>query len=171
MSNVSLISLPVELLHRIFDDLDAYTIVQSVRCVRRQFHAVVNSYDRFEFDFDPMSKFCLKVPSGPFAPTNISSLILYGNYAKNGCIRLFLTECNICEFTRLRSLTLYKVSDIEINQFFQHVTINSLVSLTIGMRWETNITTIFSSISSMVAQASLQSLRLNKVNYTTKEIS
>jgi hypothetical protein len=170
MSNLSLVSLPVEILHRIFDHLDVYTIIGSVRCVSTQLHAIVNSYDRFQLKFDSTRKSYLKVISRLVKPSNIISLVLSGDYTYQGYIELFLVNFNISQFTRMRSLILDKVNNIEMDQILQHVTTNSLVSLTVDIRERKN-NTIFSVIFSVVVhQTNLQKLYLNNLDYTVIEI-
>jgi hypothetical protein len=187
MSNSPLVCLPVEILHRIFDNLDAYTIVGSIRCVCTQLHAVVHSYDRFQLNFDSTANFSgifgselnsissmrtsyLKVISRLVQPSNVVSLMLSGGSVGQGYIDFFLTNFNINQFTRLRSLTLYKVNSIEVTQFLQQVTTNSLVSLAVNMR-EREDNTVFPIIFSVVIQTSLQKLRLNDLDYTTNEVA
>ena len=52
----SIESLPVELLYRIFDNLDAETIILSIRPVCRLFRAVATTYDRYDLDLKLISK-------------------------------------------------------------------------------------------------------------------
>ncbi len=53
---LSIENLPVELFHRIFDNLDAQTILFSLRPVCRLFRSIVNSYDRYNLNFKTISK-------------------------------------------------------------------------------------------------------------------
>jgi hypothetical protein len=70
----------------------------------------------------------------------------------------------------MRSLILDKVNNIEMNQILQHVTTDSLVSLTVDIREQKN-NTIFSIIFSVVVhQTNLQKLYLNNLDYTVIEI-
>jgi hypothetical protein len=185
MSNSPLVNLPVELLHRIFDHLDAYIIVLSVRCVCRQLHAVVNSYNRFQLNFDStvnsyrlfssnsnsMRNSNFKIVSRLVQPSNVISLMFSGGYADQWYIDVFLANFNISQFTRLRSLTLHKVNSIEINQFFQHVTTNSLVSLAVNMHEIEDNYTAFSIIFPVMIQTNLQTLRLDNLDYENNRIA
>jgi hypothetical protein len=96
--------------------------------------------------------------------------MLSGGCVDQGYIEFFLANFNINQFTRLRSLTLYKVNNIEMNQFFQHVATSSLVSLTVNTR-EREDNTVFSIIFSVDIQNNLQKLSLNNLDYTTNEIA
>jgi hypothetical protein len=96
--------------------------------------------------------------------------MLSGGCVDQGYIEFFLANFNINQFTRLRSLTLYKVNSIEVTQFLQQVTTNSLVSLAVNMR-EREDNTVFPIIFSVVIQTSLQKLRLNDLDYTTNEVA
>ncbi|UJR22225.1 hypothetical protein I4U23_025289 [Adineta vaga] len=48
----SIETLPVELLHRILDNLDIETISFSVRWTSTLFHSIVRTYNRLVFDFE-----------------------------------------------------------------------------------------------------------------------
>ena len=53
---LSLLTLPVELLYRIFDELDTKTILLSVRNVCIQLYASANTYNRYHLDPSSISK-------------------------------------------------------------------------------------------------------------------
>jgi hypothetical protein len=185
MSNVSLDTLPVEILHRIFDRLDACTIIRSVRCVSKYFNAVVNSYDRFELDFTQFissySFYGVKQLSNVIRNSDLKpifrciqsskviSLVFSGSQANENGIDFFLKNFNMAEFTRLRSLSLFEVSSNHVNQILQRVTTQLLVSLTINLLELPN-NTIFSTIFPVIIQTNLQKLCWNNLNYTNIEI-
>jgi hypothetical protein len=102
--------------------------------------------------------------------SNVISLTLSGDRANQECMEFFLKNFNISEFTRLRLLTLSKVNKIVMHQILQHVTTDSLVSLTVDISGLPN-ETIFSIIFSVVVQTNLRKLYLNNLDYTTNAIS
>ena len=52
----SLPTLPMEILHRIFNELDGTTLFLSVRDVCRSFRAAVDTHHRYALDCAPLSK-------------------------------------------------------------------------------------------------------------------
>jgi hypothetical protein len=73
----SIENLPVELFHRIFDNLDAQTILFSIRSVCRLFRSVVNSYDRYNLDFKVIFKCNFHRLWQLIQPQHLNSLTLY----------------------------------------------------------------------------------------------
>ena len=165
MTDVSLDTLPVEILHRILDNIDVSTIVRSVRCVCRQLYAVVNSYNRFQLDFTRFTSSDLKAIFRLIEFSKVSSLVLSGSQTSQNDINV-----NIAEFTNLRSFSLFRVRNDHINEIIQHVTARSLASLTIILREFLN-NRITSSIFSAIVRTNVQKLYLNNMNYTNIEIS
>ena len=53
----SLDNLPVEILYRIFDDLDIETIFFSIRTLCRYFQSIVDHYNRLHFDLEILSRY------------------------------------------------------------------------------------------------------------------
>jgi hypothetical protein len=117
MSNASLLSLPVELLHRIFDDIDTITLLRSVRYVCKSFYAFLNAYYRFKLDLSSTSRSNIRVICILIRPEQIISLTLSDN-ATSTSIRLFLSLVDICRFTRLRFLTLRQIESVNADRFF-----------------------------------------------------
>ncbi|UJR18439.1 hypothetical protein I4U23_005344 [Adineta vaga] len=50
MEQSSLINLPVEVLHRIFDFCDIQTILCTMSCVCKRLHSITNYYNRFKLE-------------------------------------------------------------------------------------------------------------------------
>ena len=76
MSSVSLLDVPPEILHRIFDHLDTPTLVRSLRCVCNRFYDIVNTYNRFDLDSTLLSKLQFECAIHVIRPVNIVSLIV-----------------------------------------------------------------------------------------------
>ncbi|CAF3370408.1 unnamed protein product [Rotaria socialis] len=79
----------IELVHRIFDQLDAHTILYSIRCVCKRLHSIASIYNRYELDFRFMSKSDLPVMAHIIDPKNIISLTLADGIRTRCQIRLF----------------------------------------------------------------------------------
>ena len=182
MSNVSLLTLPIELLHRVFDYLDVQTILDSFRGVCTQLAAVVNTYNRFELDFNSISKSDCERISHLIRPDSVISLILSDNDSESTQISLFLSSFNIRQFTKLRSLTLYYIDYTEMRQFLQHISTCSLVSLSIDYYEDQNNETsecrrrraaneMKALLSSIIAKCTLRKLRLKGFDNIIKDIS
>ncbi|CAF3997705.1 unnamed protein product [Adineta steineri] len=151
MSKSPLVCLPIELLHYIFDHLDAYTIALSIRSVCTQLYTAVNTYDRFQLKFGSTENSSsnknssFKIISHLIQPVRVISLKFYSDYAGQWSINFFLKDFGITRFSRLRSLTLYGVN--------------------------CNTKEASSTIFSIIAQTNLQKLHLNDIDCTTNEIA
>lgn len=178
-------TLPVEILHRIFDHLDASTIIRSIRCVCKHLYAVVNSYDRFQLNFtqfnspnslwdlegqmDETRNSDLKAVLRFIQSSKVISLVLSGSETNQNGIKIFLENFSINEFTNLRSLSLSQISNDNVNRILPHVTTRSLVSLSISLR-QIPSSEVISTIFSAIIQTNLQRLCLNNLNNRNIEI-
>jgi len=144
MSTPSLYTLPIELLHRIIDYVDAETIFFSFRNVCKYFYTIINSYNQYKLDFRSITKPAFHRVRHFIQPENVISLIISNEYKTPGQINLFISLFNINKFTRLRSLTLIQVSDSDMNIYLKHVSTCPLVSLSIDNRrhWKSNATSV-----------------------------
>jgi hypothetical protein len=57
---MSLVTLPVEVIHRILDHIDIHSILISFRYVCKQFYMITNTYNRYELDISSTSLTDLK---------------------------------------------------------------------------------------------------------------
>lgn len=89
MSNLLLIDLPVEILHRIFDYLDVHALIEKIRCVCKRLYEVVDSYNHFELKLNSKTKSYLQVISRTVQFPNITSLILSRDNNSYGCNDFF----------------------------------------------------------------------------------
>ncbi|CAF2808808.1 unnamed protein product [Rotaria sp. Silwood2] len=108
--NSSLDTLPVELIHRIFNSLDEQTIILSLRYVCKRFYTIVNVYDHYKLNFESILKSNFDRICRFIQLENVISLTLSDEHMTPGQIQLFFSLFHIERFTRLCSLTL---SDIE----------------------------------------------------------
>jgi len=134
MSTSSLYTLPIELLHRIIDYVDTETIFFSFRNVCKYFYTIINSYNQYKLDFRSMTKPAFHWISHFIQPENVISLVISNEHKTPGQINLFLSLFDINTFTRLRSLTLIEIDNSDLIVYLKHVSICSLVSLSIVNR-------------------------------------
>ncbi|CAM2724474.1 unnamed protein product [Rotaria socialis] len=126
-------TLPVEIVHRIFDYLPTETIVSSIRYVCKRFYSIISGYNNYEVDFRYMARSDLCSMARIIDPKNIISVTLSDEIQTPGQIRLFLTHFQIDQFIRLRSLTLVKVNCKDIDQFQKHIIKCQLTTLSITL--------------------------------------
>ncbi|CAF4039103.1 unnamed protein product, partial [Rotaria sp. Silwood1] len=109
------------LIHKIFDNLNAETILFTMRCVCKRFYDIVNAYNRYELDFRYISKSDLPLLARIIDPKNIISLTLSNETKRFKQHRLFLQHFHIDQFIRLRSLSLFD-DEPSVDYQFQNVT-------------------------------------------------
>ena len=134
MSVVSLNTLPVGILYRIFDNLDGQTILLSLRYVCKRLHTIADTYKWYQLDFSSISKQNFDFICRLIHPENVISLILSDDNETPGQIRLFLSLFHIDQFIRLHSLTLIRVDESDLNEFLKHIIKYPLTILSIKHR-------------------------------------
>ena len=82
-------TLPVEILHRILDNLDVSTVLLSLRMTCRRLKAVADNYDRYRLDFNNASRSNFRLLCRLVHPKNVISLILAPNEETMDQIKLF----------------------------------------------------------------------------------
>jgi hypothetical protein len=122
----SLDTLPIELIYRIFDNLDGQIIVLSLRHVCKQLDTIINAYfhqNGYKLNFDCISKSDFVRVCHFIQPENIISLTLSDQWTTASQISLLLSFFPIERFTRLRSLTLLNVEDQHLKLILKHVNV------------------------------------------------
>ncbi len=158
-------SLPVELLHRIFDNLDAQTILFSIRPVCRLFRSVVNThqtYNQYVVDLTLISKANFYVLCRWIKPENVISLVLSNDHRTSDQITLFISHVRLRQFTQLRSLTLLQIDENELNFILRQINLNLLSSFSFTIRKydDRHTQTTNNLLVSTIAQVSLRRLEL-----------
>lgn len=175
MSTATLLSLPLELLHRIFDDVDARTLF-SVREVCRMLYAAVNSYNRFHLIIENDSKSYLKCLARFIPSESIVSIMFHDIHSQyrycywynnsrheNDLTRLFRSCFKDHLFTRLRSLIFTKIYDTDIESLIPYQSIHSLELVSIDLCEEKASCTI-NYINAIIAQDCLRKLSFNNAD-------
>ncbi|CAF2082852.1 unnamed protein product [Rotaria magnacalcarata] len=117
---LSLNNLPVEILHRIFDSLDAKTILFHVKYVCKRLYSTTINYNRYELNFNTICKKTFHQLCSVTYPEKIISLTLSDENQTPGQIELFLSLYCIEEYTRLQSITLMAIKELHLNTILKH---------------------------------------------------
>ncbi|CAF1068506.1 unnamed protein product [Rotaria sp. Silwood1] len=182
MSNTtvpSIETLPVEICHHIFDNLDVKTILYSIRPVSRLFLSIVNTYNRYVLDLNLISKSNFYLFCRLIHPQNIISLTLSNNERTSDQIDLFISLVHLRQFTRLRSLTLLDIDESQLNFILKRINLNLLHSFSLNIRQYANklIATTLALLSSTMAQTALRKLefvtwdRMPKISWPINSIT
>ena len=161
-AEATLPSLPMEMLHRIFDELDGTTVFLAVRDVCQRLRAAADNYRRYALDFTALSKPDFHRLLHLIRPKCVTALSLSDADTNPGQIGLFLSLVDLHRFTRLRSLTLLKIDCRDLCSFLEHAERCSLTYLILDGPFLNSMDThraqkLFCSI---LAQASLVHLEL-----------
>ena len=128
---MTLSTLPVKILHQIFEHLDETTFLLSVRNVCQRLRATVDTYNRYKLDLRSISKRDFRRLLRVIHPECVTVLSLSNAHETPGQISVFQSLIDIGLFTQLRSLTLLGLSGQELSPFLEHARRCSLTSLTL----------------------------------------
>ena len=172
-TSVSIQSLPVEILHRIFDSLDAPTILFSIRPVCRSFRAIVNTYDRYTLDFKSISKPNFHLLCRLINPRNVRSLRLFDDSDTPNCINLFISSMRLRQFTQLHSITFSGIEESELNIMLKCINPNLLTSCSLDIRKydDRRRKTTNNYLSLILARPNLRKVELGIRNYRISSLS
>lgn len=174
MSIPSIESLPIELLHQIFDNLDVETIIISLRSVSKLFQSIVHIYDRYIWDFHLFSKSNFYIICRLINPQNVISLTLSNDERTSDQINEFISLVHLRQFTRLRSLTLLYIDECQLNLILERINLNQLTSLSFKIKKyddETCTQTTTNHFSTILKQSNLCKLQCGIENKRLSEIS
>ena len=115
---MSLVALPVEIIHRILDHIDIGSILISFRYVCKQFHMITNTYNRYQLDVCSTSPVDMKRIAHNIQPESIISLSLQDGWCTKDNLHLFFQLFDKDRFVQLRSLTLYEITHANLDRIF-----------------------------------------------------
>ena len=162
MSASTFDSLPVEILHRVFDHLDVQTIIFSIRYVCKQLYLITDSYNRYNFNFKSIAKPLFRIICRLIPFENVIALTLSDEDKTRGQIKLFLSLYNIEQFARLESLTLLEIDYDYLNSFLKYIVSSSVKSLSISVPpMHTSQKTSPQLLSSVVVHHTLKNLYMS----------
>lgn len=103
-SKAALLTLPTEIFHQIFNDLDTSTLIWSVRNVCRRLRVATVSYNQYTMDVTSICISDLRRLLVIIRPENVTTLIFCG-YHERTCRQIdgLCSPINIDAFVRLRS--------------------------------------------------------------------
>ena len=163
-SKASILTLPTEILHQIFNDLDTLTLIRSVRNVCRRLRVTTDSYNQYTLDFTSVSKHDFRRVLVVIRPENVTTLILFEHGIPLGEVDVLHPPINIDPFIRLRSLTVMNTDGTRVREILQHARRCSLTSLILHLRSFSREPAekreITEHLSSIVAQPTLVRLEL-----------
>jgi hypothetical protein len=170
----SIEALPLEVFHRIFDNLDTETILLSIRQVCRFFRSVVHSYNRYILNFTLMSKPNFVILCRLINPENVISLTLADDRQTPYQPGLFLSLVDLPKLTRLRSLTLLNINEIELCIILKYINCDSLTSVSFYIEDEDDnprLETTKDLFSSLIKKPNLRSLEFSLSDDCVSKIS
>ncbi|CAF3271021.1 unnamed protein product, partial [Rotaria sp. Silwood2] len=156
----SLATFPTEIIYRIFDNLNAETILSSFRCTCRRLKSLVHNYDRFILNFVRISKVNFELICRLINPEQVIKLILSHEEKTLFQIDLFISHFENKYFNRIRSLSLLGIDERHLKFILKCININSLNSFSLVIeksdeRYKKSTATLLSSI---VSQKNLRRL-------------
>ncbi|CAF0831596.1 unnamed protein product [Adineta ricciae] len=156
--------LPVEIIHRIFDHLEASTILFSIQVLSRSFRSMVNSYNRFSLNFKKLSQQHFRLLCRLLSPQQIISLTFANEFDESNEIYLFLSSIlRLQSFTRLQNLTLEQIDEYQLQFLLKRLNLASIRSFTVSIRkYDKQLVRITESLlTSIFIQPTLRQLNLS----------
>ncbi len=124
----------VEIIHRILDNLDAETILLSVRLVSKLFRSIISTYNRYSLDLSLVSKRNFDLLCRLINPENVISIRISNDECKIDKIGLFIEQVPLEQFTQLRSLTLLHIDESQLQVILLRIKLHLLTFLTFIIR-------------------------------------
>ena len=171
-SNESILQLPTEVFHLLFDYLDPETIFNSIAPVCQMIRERVNSYNRLKLRLSHIRQAQVKFLAQVIQPSNVISISLCVNNKKDPSnVNLFFSSYAFDQFVRLRSLKLIQINGWQFDQFFDHIIPYQLKSLAIvfSSEWIDQIHRTIQQISTVISQIGLENLDLTLSNGTLSD--
>ena len=168
----SLLTLPVEVVYRILDQLDTKDILFSFRNVCRYFHGISNTYNRYTIKFvGATCKIDIKRICRIVRPSNVVNFFV--SYPWIDIIEFFFSVIDIDQFTRLRSLDLWYLRDYDLNKMMHYFsTVSTLTSLSLKMPTINFLSgDTLDYLSLIIGRLSVQKLLLHVDIFTMNEFS
>jgi hypothetical protein len=173
-SSSFLLTLPVEIVHRILDELNIDDILFSFRHVCKKFYSISNIYNRLTLELsNHSSETRIHRLYRIISAENVETLILQKSYLNNELnnIDWFFSFGDIHRFTRLRSVHLESMNENDFRTIMRHLTtLTTFRSLTIFDRRILKNDTII-LLSTVIALQSLRKLDLDISSQIIDQIS
>ncbi|UJR17097.1 hypothetical protein I4U23_003994 [Adineta vaga] len=175
-TTLTLVTLPVELLYYIFDQLDINDILLSLRNVCTQFRAMTNTYNRYKVRYTSTSvKADIHRICRIIRPEHVMSMSLTNShrYEISDRIELFFSLIDIHQFTHLHSLDLFDIDDNNLKNILQYIiTVPTLKNLSIGIKYIENFSDqTVDLLSTVITTSGIHKLHLFSMNYMILKIA
>ena len=170
--NRSILQLPTEVCHLIFDYLDCETIFKSIAPVCQIIRDKVNSYNRLKLHFSRISPSQWSSLAQAIQPENVIFISLSVEDERNlSDVNLFFSLFQFDRFVRLKTLKLIQLDGTKFDQFFGHIIRYRLKSLSIAFAYQTidRIHSTINQISSMIDRVRLEKIDLTLPNGTLSD--
>ena len=173
MATATIINLPPEIIHCIFDRCDIDTIFHSIRYVCKLFYHAVNSYKIHTLHFTEKSSYNFKHIFRLIPIESITSLTISNGWEKRGRLAKFISDVGSQKFNALQSLALHNVSCHELEQLLNNVSPQSLSSLSIDFRYtkSSDYDQRLTALSAALGRLNLQKLFIKESGRTMKSVS
>ena len=171
-SNGSILQLPTEVCHLIFDYLDCEIIFKSIAPVCQIIRDKVNSYNRLKLHFSRISPSQWSSLAQVIQPENVIFISLSVKDDGNSSdVNLFFSLFQFDRFVRLKTLKLIQLDGTKFDQFFGHIIRYRLKSLSIAFAYQTidQIHSTINQISSMIDRVRLEKIDLTLPNGTLSD--
>ncbi|CAF3349987.1 unnamed protein product [Rotaria socialis] len=159
----SLEVLPVEILNRICNDVDVYSLLCSLRNTCRRLRTVIKQYEYINLDCRSFSKRHFQHICHVIDPKNVRSLSLSGDWENGRIVNLFVTSFKKKVFTRIRHVTLIEIHENNLRNILKLLNFLSLVSFSLKFsqsdRYSNNASATL--LSSMLTRSHLRRLDLD----------
>ena len=155
--------LPAEILFRIFDSLDAVTLLLSLGQTCRRLRTLVHDYDRISVDFTLISKPQFHCLLGVIDPHRVTSLTLTHQSETLYAVSLFSSHYRQRPFDRLQSLALHRIPAEDLQNILECVQSMSLTWFTLTTEHYLNFlgSPILNPISPMISRSHLHRLEMD----------
>ena len=163
----TLLSLPIDILHDIFDHVDVQTILCSIGCVCSQLNTATRSYKRYRLDLRKILMPDFYSVCRRIQPENVILLALSDMLPTPGQIGLFLSIFQIRDFTRLKSLILHHITCDDLKSFLCDLNPYALTTLSVlidNHGWYGGSTQGSDMLLSIIPQLNLTRLYLNYID-------
>ena len=160
---MSIDCLPVEVLHRLFDDLDLSTLFFAVRQTCRHLRAVVNSYNRFSLHAPLISRRQLELLCRSIDPASIRSLTLNNDDQPFDSTALIFSYFQLRQLTCLQVLSVVVKKECQLKSIFKRFNGRALraLSIQVGIYDGRCKTCTAKLLSSTLSRSNLRRLEFN----------
>lgn len=169
-SNISLLNLPVEILHHIYDHLNTQDILRNIRSVCKRLYSTVITYNRYKIDSKDMKASDTRLLLNVIQSENITSINLFARPEWELRYEQDFIDWKKWTLPRLRSVSLHDFRSNNILVNLKYFLGCPLINLSISMREQAGSETL-ALLYSTLAQFNLQKICLRHLDSDFEHIS